>query len=88
MMSFWHGITDLLYPPRCLLCLRPPRLSRDHFCEACAESLFSDSRLVCPRCAANVGPFSIHDGQCHNCDDDPPVFDAALRLGLYIDDSV
>jgi ComF family protein len=82
-MAFWHGITDLIYPPRCLLCRRPPRLSRDHFCEDCTEQLFGDTKLVCPRCAANVGPYSLDEGQCHHCRADPPAFDAALRLGIY-----
>ena len=89
-MAFWHGFADLVYPPRCLLCLRPPRLSRDHFCEECAGLLFSDveakrveENRICPRCAANVGPFSLQDGQCHACRNDPPAFDAALRLGVY-----
>jgi ComF family protein len=82
-MAFWHGITDLIYPPRCLLCLRPPRLSRGHFCEECDEQLFGDSKIVCPRCAANVGPYSLDDGQCHECRKDPPAFDASLRLGIY-----
>jgi ComF family protein len=89
-MAIWHGLADLVYPPRCLLCMTPPRLSRDHFCEECAGQLFSEletkrarENRICPRCAANVGPFSLHEGQCHSCRGDPPAFDAALRLGVY-----
>jgi ComF family protein len=82
-MAFWHGIVDLVYPPRCLLCLQPPRLSRDYFCEECAQALFHDTKHPCPRCAANVGPYALDEGQCHTCRKDPPAFDAALRLGVY-----
>lgn len=79
----WQGLIDLLLPPRCLVCSRPPRLSRAPFCEACAEELFSDPRASCPRCAASVGPFAVRDGLCSNCRPAPPPFDAALRLTLY-----
>jgi ComF family protein len=82
-MAWWHGFADLIYPPRCLLCYQPPRLSRDHFCEACAEALFTDTHEVCPACAANVGPFAVHDGRCGACRTRGFAFDAAVRLGLY-----
>jgi ComF family protein len=82
-MAFWHGFADLVYPPRCLLCLRPPRLGRDHFCETCSASLFHDPHTVCPRCSSNVGPYAGHDGRCGLCRNESFGFDAAVRLGLY-----
>ena len=82
-MAFWHGLVDLVYPPRCLLCARPPRLSRDHFCEDCADAIFNDLHLVCPRCAATVGPHAVYDGRCVACRIHAPDFDSAVRLGLY-----
>lgn len=78
-----RGLGDLLYPPRCLVCLRPPRLGRDAFCDDCREALFTDRQLSCPRCAATVGPFASHDGRCPACRAAPPGFDAAVRLGAY-----
>jgi ComF family protein len=82
-VGFWHGLIDLVYPPRCLVCLRPPRLSRDHFCEDCSEGLFVDPAAVCPACAATVGPHACHDGRCGVCRNEGFGFDAALRLGAY-----
>jgi ComF family protein len=82
-MPFWQGLADLLYPPRCLLCRQPPRLSRDHFCEDCAASLFNDPHSVCPRCAATVGAYAVHDGRCGVCRHEALGFDSALRLGVY-----
>jgi ComF family protein len=82
-MAFWQGLVDLVYPPRCLLCMRPPRLTRDHFCEECAHELFVDAKSTCRRCAATVGQNLPDNQECHNCSKDPPAFDAALRLGIY-----
>lgn len=79
----WHTLVDLIYPPRCLVCSRPPRLSRDWFCEDCRPSLFEDQALSCPRCAATVGPFAVHDGHCATCRGQSLAFDAAVRLGVY-----
>lgn len=79
----WHTLVDLVFPPRCLVCHHPPRLGRDAFCERCVDELFHDQRLSCPGCATTVGPFSLHNGQCAECRRHRPVFDAALRLGIY-----
>jgi ComF family protein len=82
MSALLRGLVDLIYPPRCLLCGRVPR-ERERFCDACAAELFHDPHLCCPRCAARVGPFAVHDGQCAACRQGPVRFGAAVRLGPY-----
>src|SRR5262249_7863938 len=75
----WQGLCDLIFPPRCLVCHQPPRLTRDHFCESCAKDLCHDPFATCPRCAATLGQYA----QCNLCGREPPPFDAALRLTVY-----
>src|SRR4051794_15714960 len=75
----WQGLCDLIFPPRCLVCHQPPRLTRDHFCERCDGELFKDRFSSCPRCAATVGKYA----QCNVCHRDPPPFDSAMRLTVY-----
>src|SRR3984893_11667064 len=79
----WHALLDLVYPPRCLVCHRPPAEGRDRFCERCAADLFHDPEPACPRCAANVGPYAVHDGRCGLCRGERLAFDAAVRLGVF-----
>src|SRR5262249_20616204 len=38
---------------------------------------------VCPRCAATVGPYAVHDGRCGACRNEALGFDASVRLGVY-----
>jgi ComF family protein len=85
LLHAWQPLADLLYPPRCLVCHRPPRLSRDRFCDECRPALFQDASLACPRCAMTVGPFGVQGGRCPACRHQPLGFEAALRLGVYDD---
>lgn len=73
----WRGLLDLVFPPRCLLCERPP--AGAYFCRHCVADLFEDGALACPRCAAVVGPFAA----CAACLGQRLGFDAAFRLGTY-----
>jgi len=73
----WGGLLDLILPPRCLLCERPPDQGR--FCARCQSAIFEDTSLACPRCAATIGPFSA----CAFCRTVPLHFSGAMRLGIY-----
>lgn len=83
LLHAWQPLADLLYPPRCLVCHRPPRLSRDRFCDECRPALFLDASLACPRCAMTVGPFGVQRGRCPACRGQSLHFEAAYRLGVY-----
>src|SRR5439155_1268319 len=65
-----RGVAELLYPPACLLCGRPPADLTGpaaHFCRVCLDTLTNDPHESCPRCALTVGPFSnVADG-CPRC---------------------
>jgi ComF family protein len=81
-----QGVAELLYPPACLLCGRPPANLTGpaaHFCPACRDALTTDPHDSCPRCALTVGPFSnVADG-CPHCRKESLGFAAARRLGPY-----
>ncbi len=77
------GVLDLVYPGHCLLCGAPLPPEHAHFCRSCHPALFHDPAERCPRCAGNVGPYAVIDGQCANCRKEPYYFDQALRLGPY-----
>src|SRR5262249_35136934 len=49
----------------------------------CPSALASASGLVCPRCAASVGPFTALANGCSICRDEPFSFERVLRLGAY-----
>jgi ComF family protein len=78
-----HGLLQIFYPNVCWLCGQsiPPELQA--FCSPCHEAVFSDAKPSCPRCAANVGPFSNHAAGCAHCRAAGFAFDATVRLGLY-----
>lgn len=83
MSALLRGLADLVFPPRCLLCGKPPGQPGERFCDACAAELFHDPHLCCPRCAARVGPYSVQKGTCAACRQNPVAFSAAVRLGPY-----
>jgi ComF family protein len=83
MSALLRGLVDLIYPPRCLMCGRPPISRQDRFCKTCAGELFHDPHLCCPRCAARVGPHAVRDGNCVACRQNPVAFTAVVRLGPY-----
>src|SRR5947209_12412447 len=89
-----RGLVDLVYPPACLLCGRPPppadgdpagRADEDAgpFCASCRGALAGDPHPACPRCAATVGPFARVEGGCNVCRGDAFAFERAVRLGPY-----
>lgn len=81
--TIWRTLVDLTYPPRCLICLRPPRFRCDWCCETCHEAIFAAREERCPRCAARVGPYSVRDARCSLCRNEALPFDAATCLGFY-----
>lgn len=76
-------LLDLIYPPRCLVCLASAPSEGDGFCARCEQEIVHDPEECCPRCAATVGPYAVHDGRCGDCRREALHFDAAVRLGLY-----
>jgi ComF family protein len=77
---------DLVFPPRCLLCMIPLDGSTRRFCERCWRRLSADrGKLACPRCAANVALYEVTKDQCGHCRGRRPHVMRMVRVGPYGD---
>jgi len=80
----WRLGADLLLPPACNFCgselpsLAEPPL----FCGNCRTAFLTLPELVCPRCAAPMGPGQMVE-DCPRCRDRRYHFQAALAVGVY-----
>lgn len=77
-----RSVVGLLLPPSCMCCAAA--LDDDsgviRLCPACREELSAlVSQQACPRCARSIGPY----GSCAACGQEPPPFEAAVRIGVY-----
>jgi ComF family protein len=79
------GLLDLLYPPACFACGKPPSTAADRgpFCGPCRAALTTDPLPSCPRCAGDVGPFAHVAGGCSRCQTEVYGFERAVRLAPY-----
>ena len=83
-------LTDLLYPPACLLC-HAPRPSAGSprgaavICRGCAARLMPSGPPVCARCGVGVPGAFDAVMECRACRRRPPAFDAARSPWAYTD---
>jgi ComF family protein len=77
-----RGLLHLVYPPLCLICETPLGDTRT-LCPSCDDLLCRDPSPTCPRCAANVGPYSDVTDGCTVCRGEVYHFARAFRLGQY-----
>ena len=80
-------LTNLLYPPACLLCHTPlPGCPADRlFCERCAQTIEPNGPPVCARCGAEIAGAFDAVTRCARCRERPPAFDAARAPWRYAD---
>jgi ComF family protein len=64
MHPFWHGILDLLYPPRCQVCRC---FNPQPFCTACLESIELIQPPMCRRCGTPFDPQATGPDECSDC---------------------
>lgn len=88
-MSAWRSLTELLYPPACLLChgTLPPvprmRMEEPVLCGTCAGDLPHNGPPVCLRCGLELaGAFDAH-ATCTACQRRPPGFEMARAPWRY-----
>ncbi len=73
---------DLLFPPRCLLCLE----GGDHtpFCPTCADQIAAErSRPACPTCGSDVAAYEVRLDRCAACRGRSTKISATARVGPY-----
>lgn len=81
-----RGLLDLVYPPGCGLCaVETDEACSAGICSECRKALLPTSQLLCPRCAATVGPYQQTGEGCLRCRGQRLRFDGVVRLGVYAD---
>src|SRR5262245_45599638 len=83
-----QGLVQLLYPGACLVCSQPLPADQQDFCSPCRTALVTDPHAACPRCAADVGPFSETGEGCLRCRNESFFFGSVLRFGPYYDNQL
>jgi len=74
----------LLFPPACLLCsAEVEELQGPLLCLPCRDSLWQRNGSFCPKCALPYPELPNPTGDCAQCREHKPHFDAARTLGLY-----
>jgi len=82
MAAFAEALAQVFLPSRCRSCSAGLRWRSGHagVCSHCWSSLRSHSEPLCPRCGAPCG-----GGDCLECREVPPPWDAAISFGPYED---
>jgi len=62
-----RGITDLLFPPHCIVCHRATDSRDGQVCTECRERLPFVSDHRCPTCGHELGPYAVVRKRCHAC---------------------
>ncbi len=80
MHTFWRGILDLLYPPRCEAC---GRLRRELICDGCWAEIDWIRPPVCEICGAPFDPRAQAGPRCAECRGRRRAFAVARSAGYY-----
>ncbi|MCC7292842.1 MAG: ComF family protein [Phycisphaerales bacterium] len=82
--SLTSAFSDLLFPPACLLCLRPGLQLKEGFCPECVKLWQADTAVPgCATCGATCAANPAPDGRCPACRKLQLPVDAVVRLGVY-----
>jgi ComF family protein len=79
-------VSHLIFPKVCLICDAAEADEtpfRHGLCSQCHHSISVDPAVVCPHCAATVGPHTDVSAGCVACRTRTFVFAQAIRLGPY-----
>jgi ComF family protein len=77
-------VVDVVFPPRCRHCGTGVGVGGNDLCADCEDQLLSQvAHPCCPRCAAQVAPFELDGGRCHECRRQSLRIAATARVGPY-----
>jgi len=87
LRDLWLGVRQLLLPAHCAACGTPsPPDGRLPLCEACGRRLAALMEAGhCRRCGRGAGPYASDETGCAACRKDRPRYDAAVRVGPYVE---
>ena len=85
--ELWTSVRQLVLPAHCAACgTAAPAERRIPLCESCSQALAAlIERPYCPLCGRNAGPYTSGREGCYFCREYPVRFDAAVRVGPYVD---
>ena len=78
--AVYSGV-QLLYPPRCLLCISSG-LGDSDLCQHCHQSL-PFNQTACAVCALPLPPNTVEGAVCGRCQKKAPLFDEAFSVFSY-----
>jgi len=82
--SFFRGLVDLFYPPRCLSCNDLLISGEDcSFCRECWSRISFLSPPLCRICGAPLPAGENSPNTCSRCTESPPPFQVCLSVGRY-----
>lgn len=84
--SILHGLSDLVYPPHCLICKkhipRSPNHIRRILCPPCQEMILPNIPPFCPKCSRHLRG-RVRKPRCLCCEQNHPRFDFAWGACQY-----
>jgi len=83
--AWFTGLSDLAFPPVCLVCRAPLSEKERHICPACRGEISLILSPLCTRCGRPFFAAVGRDHLCGGCIVSPPPFDVARSLGVYGD---
>ena len=85
LSSLGEALDALVFPWSCAVC--GTEGITDPFCGPCRQKLLEQSnaasKLACPRCGLQAGPFADLRGGCGSCRGQSLGFDASFSMGSY-----
>lgn len=83
--SWFSGLSELVFPPVCLVCRDPLSENERHICSDCRKRISLITSPLCTQCGRPFSTADDRDHLCGGCIASPPPFDVARSLGVYGD---
>ena len=78
------ALARLLYPPHCVVCLRPVSEDEDRYlCRDCIARIDYVRDPTCPKCGHELGPHVTAERRCAHCNNMPLRFDRAVAAAHH-----
>ncbi|MEA3471411.1 MAG: ComF family protein [Thermodesulfobacteriota bacterium] len=82
--EMFSGLTDILFPPRCIICGGSPEEGgKSPFCSECLSKINFIRPPLCPCCGLQFTDTGGVNHLCGDCISKKPLFSTARALGIY-----
>ena len=84
LKNYFHALSQLLWPAKCLCCNILIPQNADGLCDDCMNKLQSNVIAnCCPRCGSSISPYAFSNDRCPNCPKQKFHFDQIASASLY-----